>query len=377
MELLIIIIYASICYFIFKLFKIPLTKWTVPTAILGGVALVLSMVLFMNYNHPYTHLGGQYYISTPIIPSVNGRVIEVNIKPNEPIKKGDILFKIDPVPYQAEVDQKRAELAESYSTVKGIEGDYITAKVRVAESQKTYLQAKKNIERVKTLIKNNSISQVQYEKTENEFSIAEANYLAAKATLEKNESLINAQINGENIKIVAKKAALAKAEYNLANTVITAPSDGFVSQLLLRPGMMANTLPLRPVMTFIHVQPKQFVGAFRQNSLLRLQPNDEAEFVFPAIPGKTFTGKVLTILPAISENEVQANGTLYTGNFLEHDGKPLVLFEITDKNFDNYHLPYGTNVEIAVYTHHMHHLAMMRKILLRMNSWKNYLYLDH
>lgn len=78
----------------------------------------------------------------------------------------------------------------------------------------------------------------------------------------------------------------------------------------------------------------------------------------------------------MGENELQANGTLYTGKHFQTNGQPLVIFKL-NSDISEYRVPYGSNVEIAVYTEHLHHLATMRKILLRMNSWKNYLYLDH
>ena len=54
MDLLLILTYASICVAIFKIFKIPLNKWTVPTAVLGGVVLIGTLIFLMNYNHPYS-----------------------------------------------------------------------------------------------------------------------------------------------------------------------------------------------------------------------------------------------------------------------------------------------------------------------------------
>ncbi|WP_419177505.1 biotin/lipoyl-binding protein [Gallibacterium genomosp. 1] len=58
------------------------------------------MLLVMNYNHPHTKLATQYYVSTPIIPNVKGTIIEVNpVKSNQLVKKGDVLFKIDPTPF--------------------------------------------------------------------------------------------------------------------------------------------------------------------------------------------------------------------------------------------------------------------------------------
>lgn len=95
MDLLLILTYTAICVAIFKIFKIPLNKWTVPTAVLGGVVLIGTLVLLMNYNHPFTQIGGQVYNTTPIVPTVRGRVVEVNVEPDVFIRKGDPLFTIE------------------------------------------------------------------------------------------------------------------------------------------------------------------------------------------------------------------------------------------------------------------------------------------
>src|SRR3974377_129326 len=105
MELLLILTYAAICVAIFKIFRIPVNKWTLPTAALGGIFLIGFILLVMNYNHPFTNKARIYFATTPIFPDVKGRVVEVPVEANVPLKQGDVLFKIDPTPYQFEVDK--------------------------------------------------------------------------------------------------------------------------------------------------------------------------------------------------------------------------------------------------------------------------------
>ncbi|HIF9400060.1 TPA: biotin/lipoyl-binding protein, partial [Photobacterium damselae] len=124
MDLLLILTYAALCITIFKVFRIPLNKWTVPTAVLGGVVLIGTLILLMNYNHPYSNLGGQYFVTTPVIPAVRGKVIEVPVEANRPLNKGDVLFKLDPTPFQAEVNLQQAALAEAQQYVLGLEAAY-------------------------------------------------------------------------------------------------------------------------------------------------------------------------------------------------------------------------------------------------------------
>ena len=107
---LLMLCYNAFCMILFRVFKIPVTKWTLSTAILGGFFVIGTLLSLMDYNHPYTTVSREYFMITPIIPAVKGRVISVDVEPNEPLKAGDVLFKIDPIPFQNKVDALTAQL---------------------------------------------------------------------------------------------------------------------------------------------------------------------------------------------------------------------------------------------------------------------------
>ena len=131
METLLLLTYTAICIFIFKVFKVPLNKWTVPTAALGGAVLIGSLVLVMNYNHPYSYMARELFVTTPIVPAVGGIVISVDVEPNELVEKGTVLFRIDPRPYETVVRQKQALLAGSAEGVRELEAAAAAARARV------------------------------------------------------------------------------------------------------------------------------------------------------------------------------------------------------------------------------------------------------
>jgi multidrug resistance efflux pump len=301
----------------FKVFRIPVNKWTVPTAVLGGIVLIGALLLLMNYNHPYSEVVRQYYTTTPIIPDVKGRVIEVPIEPNRPIKAGDVLFKIDPKPFQDRVD--------------GLAGE-LTA-------------ARRDLERAEDLY-------------------------AKKLGSERDRDQALAKV--ENL-----EADLADAEFDLAQTVVTAPSDGLVTQLALRPGMMALPLGMRPVMTFVQKQEGVFVGWFRQNSMLRLKKGDHAEVVLDALPGEILDADVDFIFPIIGEGQLQPGADFMRFSQQQAPGRVAVALRITDAAYQERRLPGGLYGQAAIYTEHFHHVGIMRKVLLRMASWMNYVFPLH
>src|SRR6201984_3454776 len=118
MELLLILIYVSICYVTFKVFRIPVNQWSLATAALGGIIGIVLLLLIINYNHHFTTNARIYFAVTPVFPSVRGRVIEVPVQANVPLKEGEVLFRVDPKPYQYVVDQKKALLAEAEQNVR-------------------------------------------------------------------------------------------------------------------------------------------------------------------------------------------------------------------------------------------------------------------
>ncbi|WP_312414755.1 HlyD family secretion protein [Pseudescherichia sp.] len=378
MDLLIVLTYVALAWAIFKIFRIPVNQWTLSTAALGGIFLVSALILLMNYNHPYTFTAQKAVISIPITPQVTGIVSEVTDKSNQLIKKGDVLFKLDPVRYQARVDRLNADLVTATHSIQVLKAQLVGAQANTlrvsAERDRLYKDYQRYLRGSQARV--NPFS-------ESDIDNARQNYLAQDAMVKTSiadqvqiQSQLDSMVNGEQSQIVSLRAQLSEAKYNLEQTVIRAPSDGYVTQVLIRPGTYAAALPLRPVMVFIPQQKRQIVAQFRQNSLLRLEPGDEAEVVFNALPGQVFKGKLTTILPVVPGGSYQAQGALQSLTVVPGTDGVLGTIEL-EPNAEVDALPDGIYAQVAVYSDHFHHVSVMRKVLLRMTSWMHYLYLDH
>ncbi|PKF63625.1 HlyD family secretion protein [Psychromonas sp. psych-6C06] len=319
MDLLLILTYAAIAITVFKVFKIPLNKWTVPTAVLGGVVLIGTLIMLMNYNHPYSETTREYFVSTPIVPAVRGKVVSVNVEPNVRIQKGHLLFTIDPVPFQNKVDALTAQLVSADLDYK-----------RALELKKRNIGKQRDVDITK----------------------AKVDDLSAK---------------------------LHDAEYDLSRTEVRAESDGYVTQMLVYPGLYVVPMPLRPAMVFVQSDSFAYVGWYRQNSAMRLQSGFEAEVAFDAVPGKVFTGEVVQVLPVIAEGEVQANGSMIRLGVNRMPGRIPVQIKITDPRFAEFapNLPGGSYGQSAIYSDSFTHVAIMRKVILRMSSWMSYFFPFH
>jgi multidrug resistance efflux pump len=376
MDILLILTYTAICIAIFKVFKIPLNKWTVPTAALGGVIIVGALVLMMNYNHPYSNMAREFFVTTPIVPAVSGIVTSVEVEPNELVEKGTVLFRVDPKPYESIVRQKQALLAGSKEGVRELESAVAAARARVVELAANRDRSQGVFQRFEKGFASGAFSEVDLENRRQLYLADEAALERAEADLDRARIAFEAGIDGENPEVARLQAELEKARYDLERTVVRAPTGGYVTQLLLRPGMMAVSMPLRPVMVFVHDEQAPMVAAFRQNSALRLKAGYEAEIVYPSIPGRVFKGRVTQVLPSLAEGQLSTSGTLLGTERFQSIGRVPVAIEILD-DMSEFDLATGSRAQVAIYSDHFHHVAIMRRILLRMSSWQNYLYLDH
>jgi len=315
METLMLLTYTALCWIVFKVFRIPVNKWSLTTAVLGGVIMIGTLLGGMAYFHPGSRSARVYFVTTQIVPNVRGKVIEVKVKPNVPVKKGDVLLKLDPTPYQSVVDDLKAQLKF----------------------------AEKRLEDTKLLAQSAGGSKFDVYNWEKE--------------------------------VASLKAKLIKAQFDLDSCTIKAPSNGYVTHVRVRPGQMAVPIPALPVMTFVNSDSATLIAGFSQEPVQNIKAGDEAEAIFVAVPGRTFQGKVKAVLPALAEGELAVNRNMFSLNTQLPVGQVPVIIEL-DKNISQLGLPLGVESTVAVYgasKGFWSHVAIIRKILLRMLGWSYFL----
>ena len=378
MELLLILTYVAFCYAVFKLFRIPVNQWSLATAALGGIVGIALLLVIMSYNHPFSTNARIYFAVTPVLPGVRGRVVEVPVQTNAPLKEGDVLFTIDPKPYEYIVEQKRASLAEAEQTVRQLKAtlDEATAGVEKANAQLRLQQ--ENYNRQAELFQKKVIAQATLDVALRNYEGAKQALAEAQAVEERARLAYTSEVGGVNPTVARISAELRDAEYDLAQTTTRALSDGFVTQVALRPGMFVVPAPLRPVMVFVHTdeRDRSLAAAFQQNALQRVKAGDEAEIAFEGVPGRVFKGKVREVLDAIAAGQIQPTGALMDFGARTSGGRAVAVIDIED-DISSYQIPLGSVAEVAIYTEHWHHVALLRRILLRMRSWQNYIFLEH
>lgn len=376
MELLLILLYVAICVAVFKLFRIPVNEWSLSTAALGGIVGLSALLITMNYNHPFSTNARIYYAVTPILPAVPGRVIDVPVEANAPLKQGDVLFKIDPAPYQYLVDEKSAQLADAQQNVKQLKAALDQAKAQTERARSQQHLAQSNYDRQAELYKKRVIAEAALDTYKRNLESASEVVVAAQAAESQANLAYSANVNGTNTTVARVTAELGSAEYDLEQTTTRASGPGFVTQLILRPGMYVMPVPLRPVMVFVNTGSKdnQLTAAFQQNYLQRVTPGDDAEVAFDAVPRRVFKATVQSVLNAIPAGQLQPSGALTDpGNLPGGGGRALVTMDLSE-SVSSYQIPLGSTAQVTIYTKYMHDLSLLRKILLRIKSWENYLF---
>ena len=426
---LIIGTYGVLCWLLFAKFRlIPVTTYTVCTAILIGIMLLAGIFMALSICHPVSHDCRLYMPAVQIVPQVRGTVTEVPVVSNTRLSVGDVLFRIDPRPYQFEVDRLEAQLASVNVDVAQLEARLAAAQAQTRLQQSNLLiseseddrqarvaleqaaqqitqttsqleLAQSQLARETELIKSQAISQKEFDQTTARVESLEAELgqavAAERGAQEKLKSgsnrmqaarealsvaeaqerdarlALEAEDEGVNPEVRQIMAELENKRWELEQTVVRAPSDGFVTQVFLRPGQMAVPFPMSPTMIFVPSEKPMMIASFRQNVIKGFEPGLEAELAFKAYPGRIYKAKVLRILPIIPEGTATVSGQLRAATSESASGLIPVVFEY-DEDIASLQLPIGSQASIAVYTHKLHALSIVRKIILRMKSWENY-----
>lgn len=379
MEILLTLTYVALCYGTFKLFRIPVNQWTLATAALGGIFGLSLLFITMAYNQPFSTNARIYFTVTPVLAGVRGRVIEVPVenRSNQHLEAGDVLFKIDPKPYEYTVAEKRAGLAEAEANVAQLKASVDQATATVGKVQSELQLAQENYDRQLTLFQKNVVAQATLDTASRNLDASRQALAEANAAEDRAKQAYGATVDGEHTAVVRLRNELADAQYDLEQTVVRAPTPGFVTQVALRPGMFAGMTAALPLMIFVHDAPedRKLVAAFQQNALQRVQPGDEGEVLFKGLPGRVFKVKVRGLIDAIAAGQLLPTGTLQDLGGPLPGGRAIALLDLQE-DMSAYQLPLGSAGEAAIYTQHFHDLSLLRKILLRMRSWQNYAFFE-
>jgi multidrug resistance efflux pump len=403
MDLLILGIYAAIVWFVFIKKKwLPWNTATQVTVVIIPIVGLAIMILTLNVVAPSSADVRVIKYVINVVPQVRGRVIEVPVEPNRLVKKGDVLFRIDPTPYELTVRALEAQLANAVAGSKEIGEQLSGAQGKVTESRGAIQQGEAKIREIQTrldlarlrvgqnkeLVGSGAGDRFALEKAQADFAELSAQMDTARASLAQaraaetqaaaSERQIRERMKGtykdEYAPVAQIRAQLANAKWELEQTTVVAPADGYAINLQLRPGAFTAAFPITPALTFVE-EKYQVVALFYQNELRAVEAGNEAEFTLKAHPGRIIKATVESIVWAQGQGQV-ANTTQLpmTGFGPMPPGRFPVRLTVAPKDADLF-LPAGAIGEGAIYTEHGAMLHILRKILLRVSAKLDYLVL--
>jgi multidrug resistance efflux pump len=405
MEALLLAIYAFFVWLIF--FKFKWLPWTTTAAVIVVTIPILGLaglILLLNVFAPSALDVQVVKYVVQVIPRTTGRVIEVPVEPNRLIKKGDVLFRIDPRPFQFEVDRLEALLA---STIAGVgaqreELRAAEAQVEVSLNQVSSLQSSIEATRARMKLAELRLGQTQQlaaagagdqfeaerwdtdvaEQRANlgallpQLSAAQEQVTAHRATAAGIRERLGARTGDEQAEIAQVRAQLQDAKWRLAETTVYAPADGWVINLQLRPGSTVSQLPLNPVMSFVE-EDYIILALFGQNELHQVEPGNEAEITLSTHPGRIIKAKVDSIVWAQGQGQLPLTGTLpQTGPAPLPEGRFAVKLVLDERERD-LTLAAGARGTGAIYTEYLHPIHIIRKVILRVSSYLNWVIIKH
>ena len=403
MEILLLAIYSAIVWFVFiKMKWLPWNIGTQVTVVIIPIVGLTVLILLLNVVAPSSNDVRVLKYVINVVPQVRGRVIDVPVEPNRLVHKGDVLFRIDPTPYELTVRALKAQLASGVAGSKELDEQLAAAVGKVSESRDAIVQADAKVAQIEVqldlarrrvgqnreLVASGAGDKFALEQAETEQRSLEAQLgMAKSASAQARAGQVQAtagerqlreraagKSDNEYAPVAQIRAQLASAQWELDQTTVTAPADGYAINVQLRPGSFTTAFPITPAMTFVE-ETYQVIALYHQNELIAVEPGNEAEFTLNAHPGRVIKATVDSIVWAQGQGQV-ANSTQLptTGYGPMPPGRFPVRFNVAARDAGLF-LPAGAIGDGAIYTDHVAAIHIIRKIIVRVGAKLDYLIL--
>lgn len=390
MEILLLLIYSFFVWLIF--FKFKWLPWNfISQVIVVTIPLVALtvLILLLNIVAPSSHDVRVVNYVVPINPPVRGLVIEVPIEPNRPIKKGDVLFKVDPKPFEisvqnfeAQIVQLRAQLLTAQTSSRNLEEQLKAATGEKGAIESKLKLAQMRMKQFKELAGTGAGSKFDYEQAQAEVQGLEGQLAATTAAEAQARGILGTKTpEGEqdeiaNVKaqIARAEADLAKAKWELSQTTYYAPANGTVVALTLRPGAMAVPLPMAPAMNFIEDE-QWILAIYKQNEVRKVKSGNEAEIAFKMYPGRIVKAKVDSIMWATAQGQLPIGSVNPGGGVAPIPANSLAVRLLPDAKDKDLFLAAGAQGQGAIFTESGHMIHILRKVIVRVSAKLDWLIL--
>ncbi|SMP34364.1 HlyD family secretion protein [Shimia sagamensis] len=363
--------YVAVLFVLIKIKVLPNTKATWLSTVVWVVVLFIFLFIPMQWGAP----SGPIRVLTRVVqvlPNVNGEVVSVPVQPNAPLKKGDVLFELDPEPFEIAVGLAKASLARVKAQAIQDQANLDAANAQLAQAEAGRVLAKRLFDDDAELVKSGTISEQRLDQRQAELDAAIGAVDQAQAAVSRSLTELSAVTeDGTAAKVAEAEAHLRQAEWNLRQTKVTAPSDGFVTNVALAVGQRVTSLPLAPSMAFVDTNDKAFVAEVHQIYRRHIENGQPVEIAFKTHPGVLATGTVEKLFEISSQGQAIVSGNVLTAGQTSSDPF-LIRIKLDDPEIESA-LPPGAAGTFAIYTNSVQSTHVIRKVMIRMTSILNYI----
>jgi multidrug resistance efflux pump len=368
--LIILALYIVLVWLIFSKLKLVAWGWFSGGFIVLGGALILAVFMgLFNYLTP----SGRFVIVARVVevtPNVSGQVVELPVNPNVPVKAGALLFQIDPAPYQFKVRQLEAALAQARQQEEQLKANYdqTTANVAALAGQLAYnVQRLADIEKLKRL---QTATEFREQDAQVQVTTLTAQLDAAKAAQQNARLAMDSEIGGVNTSVAQIQAQLDNAKWELEQTTIRAPGDGYVTTMALAVG--ARALPARSVMAFIIADDIAIVGMFSPNGFQAVKIGAPVKLVFDNVPGRIYQTTIVGIPRGVGQGQIAVSGMIArVGSIGGANAYPAEI--AIPKDMDREQLRLGMPGSATAFADNAGVIGLLMSILVWVSSYTAYL----
>jgi len=239
------------------------------------------------------------YVKNDIVSvaaEVTGLVAAVQVRENQHVNAGDILFTIDPAPYQVAIAQADAQIAKAQANMTALQADVGANAADIAGANDDLALAEATYSREKALMDRGFNTRARMDAAQHAVAVARDKLGSIRAEVEKARAQLanGSQVPGVNPAVAAGQAQRDQAELNLHRTIIRAPASGVVTQnSRLLVGQMA--FPGVPMLSIVRDGSTRIDANFKETDLAHMQPGQRVDIEIDAYPGQKFRGRVDSI----------------------------------------------------------------------------------